>query len=222
MGQGEGQADVEEKLEKFEVAAIAACPLSKVFAVGGKNGETRVYAGLTGKVLVTLQGHTGAVTAIGFRPDGKRVVTGSADKTARVWDAGTGNELAVLKGHTDAVIAVSSAPAAKWLPQAAGTRRCGCGRPLRNDSPQMANANTRLSLRVRGASVLHRWVSEARPTTSTQNESSKASGESERPVQRLKRYGRSIRSVSRRWGGCNLRLPRRPRRTAGRTGYSVA
>lgn len=112
----------EEKLEKFEVAAIGACPLSKVFAVGGKNGATRVYAGLTGKVLATLTGHTGAVTAIVFSPDGKRVVTGSADKTVRVWDAETGKELAVLKGHTDAVSAVSFSPGGEMVATGSGDK----------------------------------------------------------------------------------------------------
>jgi len=98
------------KLEQFEAASMAACPLSKVFAVGGKNGETRVYFGLTGKLAVTLKGHTDAVTAIAFSPDGKRIVTGSADKTIRLWDAETGKERAVIKGHTDAVKAVAFAP----------------------------------------------------------------------------------------------------------------
>ncbi|QJW96695.1 sigma-70 family RNA polymerase sigma factor [Frigoriglobus tundricola] len=103
------------KLETFTATAMAACPQSKVFAVGGKNGETRIYFGLTGKLAVTLKGHTGTVTAIAFRPDGKQIVTGSADKTLRLWDAETGKELAVLKGHTDAVKAVAFAPEGETL-----------------------------------------------------------------------------------------------------------
>jgi RNA polymerase sigma factor (sigma-70 family) len=100
----------EEKLEKFEVSALAVCPLTKVIAVGGKNGEVRVYAALTGKVLTTLTGHKDAVTSIGFNPDGTRIVTGGADKTARVWDAENGKELAGLKGHTETVTAVAFSP----------------------------------------------------------------------------------------------------------------
>jgi RNA polymerase sigma factor (sigma-70 family) len=97
----------EEKFEKFEASALAVCPLTKVIAVGGKSGEVRIYAALTGKVLATLTGHPDAVTAIGFTADGTRVVTGGADKTARVWDAENAKELAVLKGHTDRVTAVA-------------------------------------------------------------------------------------------------------------------
>ncbi len=105
----------EEKLEKFEPTALAACPTSKVFAVGGKNGEVRVYASVTGKVMVTLKGHEGNITAIGFSPDGKQIVTGGADKTARVWDAEKGKELAVLKGHTEAVTAVAFSPGGEMI-----------------------------------------------------------------------------------------------------------
>jgi WD40 repeat protein len=37
-----------------------------------------------------LVGHTGAVLAVAFSPDGKRVLTGSRDRTAGLWDAATG------------------------------------------------------------------------------------------------------------------------------------
>jgi RNA polymerase sigma factor (sigma-70 family) len=100
----------ETKLEKFEPSAMAACPQSKVFVLGGTNGEARVYFGVTGKLAVTCKGHSAAVTAIAVRPDGKRIVTGSADKTARVYDAETGQELALLKGHTGAITSLAFAP----------------------------------------------------------------------------------------------------------------
>jgi RNA polymerase sigma factor (sigma-70 family) len=105
----------EEKLEKFEVSALAVCPLTKVIAVGGKNGEVRVYAALTGKGLTTLTGHKGAVTAIGFNSDGTRIATGGADKTARLWDAENGNELAALTGHTDRITTVSFSPGGEMV-----------------------------------------------------------------------------------------------------------
>src|SRR5437763_8360941 len=49
---------------------------------------------------MTLKGHTAALTAVAYSPDGKYVATGSLDRTARVWDAATGKELAALVGHT--------------------------------------------------------------------------------------------------------------------------
>ena len=53
--------------------------------------------------LLTLKGHTGAVTSASFSPDGSRIVTASGDKTAKVWDARTGAEVLTLKGHTSVV-----------------------------------------------------------------------------------------------------------------------
>ena len=46
---------------------------------------------------VVLKGHTEAVYAIAFTPDGKYVVTGSFDKTLKVWDAATGKEFKTLR-----------------------------------------------------------------------------------------------------------------------------
>jgi WD40 repeat protein len=39
-----------------------------------------------------LSGHTGAVTAAAFLPDGKTLLSGSADRTLRLWDVETGQE----------------------------------------------------------------------------------------------------------------------------------
>lgn len=105
----------EVKLERFEPSVIEACALSRVIAVAGTNGDVRLYAGLTGKVLHTLKGHDGPVTAVAFSRDGTRVATGGADKTARVFDAETGKELAVLRGHKGPVSAVAFGPDADRL-----------------------------------------------------------------------------------------------------------
>ncbi|HEV3436031.1 MAG TPA: serine/threonine-protein kinase, partial [Gemmata sp.] len=57
--------------------------------------------------LLTLKGHTDAVSSASFSADDSRIVTASADKTVKVWDAKTGTELFTLKGHTDAVSSAS-------------------------------------------------------------------------------------------------------------------
>ncbi|HZF11033.1 MAG TPA: CHAT domain-containing protein, partial [Thermoanaerobaculia bacterium] len=55
----------------------------------------------------TLTGHTDAVVAASFSPDGTRVVTASDDKTARIWNAATGQLIATLTGHTVKVTTAS-------------------------------------------------------------------------------------------------------------------
>jgi WD40 repeat protein/serine/threonine protein kinase len=60
--------------------------------------------------LKTLRGHTEAVGAVGFSPDGRRIITGSVDTTAKVWDAATGNEMFTLKGHLHEIDWVAFSP----------------------------------------------------------------------------------------------------------------
>jgi hypothetical protein len=57
-----------------------------------------------------FEGHSAAVYAAAFSPDGARIVTGSGDKTARIWDAATGSLLKALEGHSEAVSAAAFSP----------------------------------------------------------------------------------------------------------------
>jgi WD40 repeat protein len=70
--------------------------------------------------LLTLKGHTDAVTSIAYSPDGKRLASASWDKTMKMWDAQTGQELRTFKGHTDDVNHVVYSPDGKRLASASG------------------------------------------------------------------------------------------------------
>jgi WD40 repeat protein len=75
----------------------------------------RLWDAATGKLLATLQGHTGAVYSITWSPDGKTLASGSGDRTVKLWDAATGKLLATLQGHTGAVYSVAWSPDGKTL-----------------------------------------------------------------------------------------------------------
>jgi WD40 repeat protein len=67
----------------------------------------------SGRLVTVLKGHTEAVYAIAFTPDGKQVLTGSFDKTIKLWDAVTGKEIKTFggaAGHQDLVLGVAISP----------------------------------------------------------------------------------------------------------------
>ena len=54
----------------------------------------------SGACLSTFTGHTGAVLAVCYSPDGRYVVSGSHDTTVKVWDIGSGACMSTFTGHT--------------------------------------------------------------------------------------------------------------------------
>jgi WD40 repeat protein len=66
------------------------------------------------KERLVLQGHTGAVTAVAFCPDGKTFASGSRDGTVKLWDLATGQELITLE-HSGEVRCVTFAASGRAL-----------------------------------------------------------------------------------------------------------
>jgi WD40 repeat protein/serine/threonine protein kinase len=52
---------------------------------------------------VTLAGHTSAVSAVAFSPDGRLLASAGHDRLARLWDVRTGRSVRTFKGHADVV-----------------------------------------------------------------------------------------------------------------------
>ena len=57
----------------------------------------------SGKLVKTLEGHSGLVTAVAISSDGKIIASGSSDTTIKLWNLQTGELLHTLKGHTNQV-----------------------------------------------------------------------------------------------------------------------
>ena len=57
-----------------------------------------------------LSGHTDAVYAVAFGPEGALAVTGSFDKTIKLWETKTGKETKTLTGHEGLVLSVDVSP----------------------------------------------------------------------------------------------------------------
>src|SRR5438445_9735145 len=67
------------------ISAVAFSPDGKILAAGVGN-RLKVWDLGTGQELMTLEGHSGAITCAAFAPGGKELATGAADKTIKLWD----------------------------------------------------------------------------------------------------------------------------------------
>ncbi len=69
--------------------------------------------------LYTYRGHSKAVRAVAWSPNGKRIASGSGDKTVQVWDAINGGHVYIYRGHSNApqygVLAVAWSPDGKCI-----------------------------------------------------------------------------------------------------------
>jgi eukaryotic-like serine/threonine-protein kinase len=67
-------------------------------AIAYDDGLVRLLAA-SGTPLAELRGHTGAVRAVAFTPDGRRLVSASDEGTARTWDTRVGEEAELARGR---------------------------------------------------------------------------------------------------------------------------
>jgi len=91
------------------VRSVAYNAGGSVLASGGANGAY-LWDAATGRILFVLRGHTSAVNAVAFTPDGTGLVTAGADKTLKLWQVTTGQQLANFPGHAEQVMTVAFAP----------------------------------------------------------------------------------------------------------------
>jgi WD40 repeat protein len=61
--------------------------------------------------LLTLRGHTAAVSAVAFSLDGRFLASGSHDRTVRVWEVAGGRLVSTLRGHAHVVYGLAFSPA---------------------------------------------------------------------------------------------------------------
>ena len=126
------------KVASFPTSAVAPPPskhhLSRRTVIVGLAGiavlatvSSGIWWMVTPHPLYTYRGHSSAVYAVAWSPDGQRIAsgsgtptasgnpTGSGDYTVQVWDAVDGGNVFTYRGHSDTVQAVAWSPDGKRI-----------------------------------------------------------------------------------------------------------
>jgi len=102
------------------VCSVAFSPNGQLLATGSDDGVVTLREAVSGRELLTLEGHTDWVNSVAFSPKGKTLASGSSDQTVRLWNISTGKCLKILQGHSSFVYSVAFSPDGERLASSSG------------------------------------------------------------------------------------------------------
>jgi WD40 repeat protein/serine/threonine protein kinase len=92
-------------------SVVTFSPIEPSLAVGTNGGSIAIIAVPGGRVIHLLSGHSSAVSALAFSPDGKRLMSAADnDRTAYLWDVVSGAQVLSFAGHSGGIKSVCFAP----------------------------------------------------------------------------------------------------------------
>ena len=105
------------------VRKMAFSPGASHWLASGSHDQTvRLWDFDSGQLMATFKGHTGALSALAFSPNGDVLASAAGDGGVRLWDPDTGQLTATLQGHTSVVNVVAFSPDGHVLASASDDR----------------------------------------------------------------------------------------------------
>ncbi|HEY9641599.1 MAG TPA: AAA-like domain-containing protein [Coleofasciculaceae cyanobacterium] len=95
------------------LSGLAFSPQGDILIAAGQNNTLDLWA-KNGKLLRTLEGHSGPVLSVAVDPQGDRMASGSGDRTIKLWQL-DGTFLQTLKGHQGTILSLAFSPDGHWI-----------------------------------------------------------------------------------------------------------
>jgi WD40 repeat protein len=89
-------------------------------ASAGDDHLVILWDAATGRRLLSLPGHAGAVQDLTFADGGRRLISVAADRSVKVWDTATGQETLTLTADKSLLCGVALSPNGRHLATAGG------------------------------------------------------------------------------------------------------
>jgi WD40 repeat protein len=86
-----------------------------MLASGSVDQTIKLWEVSSGRLIRSLEGHSGHVYSVAFSPDGKMLASGDLDQTIKLWEVSSGRLIRSLEGHSGPVHSVAFSPDGKML-----------------------------------------------------------------------------------------------------------
>jgi len=111
------------EIEPRSILSVAFAPDGKTFATGDAYGAIEIRQTTDAKLLTTLTGNAGHMTALTYAPDGLRLASASGEGVIRLWDSKTVEQvLAIRTGAPETSFLAFTPEGNTLMSYGAGTR----------------------------------------------------------------------------------------------------